>query len=161
MISNIDEIYGITRDKALKFYKLAKYQADLFSKDTTKVGCLFIDIHNLSILSCGYNGFIRNSPEPKERWCRPEKYKYVIHSELNGIINAARCGIKLDNSIIFVTMFPCSDCTKALLQVGICGLVSVEPNLEDSKWTESFKLSKTMLEESNINIMLFKPSEVI
>lgn len=79
---------------------------------------------------------------------------------MNGIINAARCGIKLDNSVIFVTMFPCSDCTKALIQVGISALVAIEPNLKDSKWSESFKLSETMLQESNINVMLFKSSDL-
>jgi dCMP deaminase len=160
-MDEMDEKIGIKREKALKFLKLAKYQANLFSKDTTKVGCLFIDKENLSILSCGYNGFIRGAPEPDLRWCRPEKYKFVIHSELNGIINAARCGIKLDKSIIFVTMFPCADCTKALIQVGISALVSIEPNLKDSKWSESFKISQTMLQESNINVMLFKSNDLI
>jgi dCMP deaminase len=160
-LSNNNEIIDITRNKALKFLKLAKYQANLFSKDTTKVGCIFIDKNNFSILSCGYNGFIRNAPEPETRWIRPEKYTYVIHSELNGIINAARCGIKLDNSIVFVTMFPCSDCTKALLQVGISILVTIEPNLTDSKWSESFKTSQIMLKESNIKIILFNSDELL
>ena len=155
-----DTIQSINRTKALKFLKLAKCQANLFSKDTTKVGCLFIDKDNFSILSVGYNGFIRNSPEPEERWIRPEKYKYVIHSELNGIINAARSGIKLDKSIVFITMFPCSDCMKALLQVGVSEIVTIIPNLEDSKWSESFKISQIMLDESNIKVMLFNKDEI-
>ncbi len=158
--SNTDEVSEIKREKALKFLKLAKYQANLFSKDTTKVGCIFIDKDNFAILSCGYNGFIRNAPEPDNRWLRPEKYTFVIHSELNGIINAARSGIKLENSIVFVTMFPCSDCMKSLLQVGISILVTIEPNLSDSKWSESFKISQQMLKESNTKIILFKKDDL-
>ena len=150
----------INKEKALKFLKLAKYQADLFSKDTTKVGCIFIDKDNYSILSCGYNGFIRGAPEPYERWERPEKYQYVLHGEMNSITNAARCGIKLDESIAFVTMFPCNDCMKALLQVGISTLVSIEPNLKDSKWSESFKISQIMLNESNIKVILFSNDDL-
>lgn len=153
-----DNDIGISTIKALKFLKLANYQAKLFSKDTTKVGCIFINKENLSILSLGYNGFIREAPEPVERWTRPEKYKFVIHSELNGIINAARCGIKLDKSIAIVTMFPCSECTKSLIQVGISALIAIKPDLVNSRWCESFKLSQQLLKESNIKLMLFEQS---
>ncbi len=161
IISNKKIIEEINRDKALSFLKLAKYQANLFSKDTTKVGCIFIDKENFSILSCGYNGFIRGAPESDVRWTRPEKYTFVIHAELNAIINAARCGIKLDKSIVFVTMFPCSECMKALLQVGISVLVTIEPNMIDSKWSESFKVSQIMLKESNIKTMLFNKKDLL
>ena len=150
----------LSKEKALKFLKLAKYFANLFSKDTTKVGCIFIDKDNYSILSCGYNGFIRGAPEPKERWERPTKYDYVLHGEMNTITNAARCGIKLENSIAFVTMFPCNDCMKALLQVGISTLVSVEPNLTDSKWSDSFKISQIMIKESNLEVLLFRKEDI-
>lgn len=156
-----DEIIGITRCKALKFLKLAKYQADLFSKDTTKVGCLFIDKDNLSILSCGYNGFIRKSPEPEERWCRPEKYKFVIHSELNCVINSARNGVKINGAIAVTTMFPCSDCMKALIQSGISSLITIEPDLESIRWGESFKLSLLILKELSIKVMYFTKNDLV
>jgi dCMP deaminase len=156
----MESINNISNNKALKFLKLAKCQADLFSKDTTKVGCIIIDKDNFSILSTGYNGFIRGAPEPENRWTRPEKYKFVVHSELNAIINAARCGTKLDKSIAIVTMFPCCDCTKALLQAGITTLITIEPNLLDSKWSESFKISQIMLQESACSVILFKHNEI-
>ena len=141
-------------DKIKKFYNLAKFKADLFSKDkSTKVCALFIDPNSLHILSTGYNGMPRNINEEDEtRWERPQKYKYVVHAEANGIYNACRSGVSLDKSICLVTFFPCSDCTKGIIQVGVKELVTPEPDFKNIKYGEDFKYSIEMLKEAKVLI---------
>lgn len=145
-------------DKALKFFKLAKFQAELFSKDPSKKVCaLFIAPESYQILSTGYNGMPRGVCETKlERWERPEKYKYIVHAETNGIYNACRNGVSLKESICIVTMYPCSNCAKGLIQVGVKEIITVEPDFEHERWGEDFRYSKEMLEEAGIDIVVKK-----
>lgn len=142
-------------DKALKYFDLAKYQADLFSKDpNTKVGALFLAPNSLQILTFGFNGFPRKVDETKiERWERPQKYMYISHAEANCIANACRHGTPLENSIAIVTMFPCATCAKLMIQSGISKLVTTKPNLECPKWGQEFTYSLEMLNESGVTLM--------
>ena len=142
-------------DKAHKFFKLAVFQAELFSKDTVKKVCsLFIAPETYQILSAGYNGMPRGIDETiLERWERPEKYKYIVHAETNGIFNACRNGVSLNDSICIVTMFPCSNCAKALIQVGVKEIITISPNFEHKRWGEDFKYSFEMLNEANLNLV--------
>jgi dCMP deaminase len=142
----------IRRDKAEKYFKLAEYQANLFSKDpSTKVGAIFLAPQSLQILSLGYNGFPRNIDETApERWERPQKLYYISHAESNCVANACRHGTPLENSIAVVTMFPCAACAKLMIQSGISTLVTKEPNLECPRWGQEFKYSLEMLTEAGV-----------
>lgn len=141
-------------EKAKKYYMLAQYQAELFSKDPSKkVAAILIAPDTHQILSTGYNGICRGLKETEDRWTRPRKYEYVIHAEINSLCNAARSGIKVENSICVVTMFPCVDCCKALIQSGIDTIVCEKPDLNHERWGESFKISLELLNEGNIKIM--------
>ena len=148
---------SISRAKAFKYLRLAKYQADLFSKDpSTKVGSLFVAPGSLQILTSSFNGFPRGVDESDMlRWQRPQKYNYVEHAERNGIYNASRRGTPLEDSICVVTMFPCSQCARALIQVGVKYIVSVEPNLGDPRWGDEHKYSLEMFKEVGIELILF------
>lgn len=150
------------RDKIIKYFKLAKYQADIFSKDPhKKVGALFLAPESYQILSMGYNGFARKVNETKlERWERPEKYFFVSHAEENAIYNASRHGIPLNKSICIVTLFPCTNCTKGLIQVGITTLISRKPDMNHERWGAEFKYSKIMLEEAGVEIIILNDSEI-
>jgi dCMP deaminase len=151
----------VSRQKALKYMKLAKYNADLFSKDPNrKVGTLLMKSDFSSILATGINGFPRKVNEAGERWERPTKYKYVIHSEVNAICNAARSGTSIDNSSAIVTMFPCSDCSKALIQAGVKKIYSPRPDLDDDRWGEHFKISLEMFQEVGVEVIMFEHNEV-
>jgi dCMP deaminase len=148
----------VNRDKAIKYFKLAKYQAELFSKDpSTKVAAIILAHDSFQILSTGFNGICRNIQETDERWTRPIKYKYVVHAEINSIANAARSGVKIENSICVVTLFPCIECCKALIQAGVTTIISEEPNYEENKW--DFKLSKDMMMEAGVQVIELKRSE--
>ena len=149
------------KDKAIKFYKLAKFMANEFSKnDSTKVGAAILRPDTLEILSMGYNGMPRGINENIEsRWKRPTKYSYVEHAERNAIYNAARSGVPLKDSICVTTLFPCTDCTRGLIQSGIKVLVTPDPILTSSdeiieRWKEQWDLSTEMLNEANVEIIM-------
>lgn len=150
------------RDKAIKYFKLAKYMAELFSKDSsTKVGAIAIAPDTLHIKSIGYNGFPRKIRETEEKWKKPTKYQYVVHAEANLICNASLNGISLENSILVVTKFPCNECAKLIIQSGIKHIISESPNFNSDKWGESSKISLEMFKELNINVVLLEDSEII
>ena len=140
-------------DKAFQFMKVAESFSDM-SKDTTKVGCVILDPETNSILSSGFNGMPRGIDETiQERWARPHKYSFISHSESNAVAQAALNGVSLRGGTCIVTMMPCSDCTKLLIQAGVRRIITKVPD-EDLKkrWGESFKYSKIMMEESKITI---------
>lgn len=145
----------IREDKAQKYFQLAKYQANLFSKDpNTKVGALFLAPNSLQILTQGFNGFPRNIDETiPERWERPQKLMYISHAEANCVANACRHGTPLEKSIAVVTMFPCATCAKLMIQSGISTLVTKSPDFDCPRWGEEFKYSLEMLNEAKVDIM--------
>lgn len=148
----------MTIEKANKYLKLACYNAELFSKDPhTKVGAIILTADFSRILATGINGFPRKFGDTKpERWERPTKYNYASHAEQNSVCNAARTGTPLDGSIIIVSMFPCMNCTKSIIQAGITKVYTVEPNFDDVKWGEEFKISIEMFNEVGVEIIYIK-----
>lgn len=96
--------------------------SSLRSKDpSTKVGACIVD-ENKKVVSIGYNGMPKGLDESKLSWEKGEglnsKYLYVCHAEMNAILNI-RNGADLKNCTVYVTLFPCNDCAKALIQCGI------------------------------------------
>jgi dCMP deaminase len=152
----------IREDKALKYLKLARIQSELFSKDpSTKVGCIILAPDSLQILTMGYNGFPRGIDEKdSSRWSRPTKNNYVVHAEMNALCNACRHGAPLENSIAIVTMFPCSHCSRCLIQSGIKHVVSVYPDMSSERWKNEFEVSISLLGEAEIGLTLFDASQI-
>jgi dCMP deaminase len=142
-------------DKAKKYLMLAKYNAQLFSKDPhTQVGCILLPEDFSRILSTGINGFPRkildNVDSP--RWERPNKYTWIAHAEVNAICNCARTGVSTDKAVAVITMFPCINCTKTLIQAGISKIYVPIPDFTNEKWGEEFMVSLYMLEEVGIEV---------
>lgn len=103
------------------FMGVAKLAA-LRSKDpSTQVGCCIVS-NDKKVLSQGYNGFPKGCSDDEFPWEKgnddpyDNKYYYVVHAELNAILNAKT---NLDGSTLYVTLFPCQECTKAIIQSGI------------------------------------------
>jgi dCMP deaminase len=97
------------------------------SKDpNTQVGCCIVSQDN-KILSMGYNGLPRGCSDDEFPWTREgedplkTKYIYTVHSELNAILNFR--GGSLEGATIYVTLFPCNECAKAIIQSGIRNVV--------------------------------------
>lgn len=94
------------------------------SKDpNTQVGACIVDSNNI-ILSTGYNGFPYGCSDDVYPWERDggdTKYNYVVHAELNAILNAR--GKSLKGATLYVDLFPCNECAKAIIQSGIRNVV--------------------------------------
>ena len=103
------------------FMGVAKLSA-LRSKDpNTQVGACIVSSDN-KILSMGYNGMPKGCEDEDFPWRREgepydTKYFYVTHSELNAILNYR--GGSLEGSKLYVSLFPCNECAKAIIQAGI------------------------------------------
>lgn len=153
-------------NKAIAYYKQSRNIANNFSKDpSTKVGALFLYPETLNILSVGYNGMPRGIDETiLERWDRPLKYKLVEHAERNAIYNSAMSGTSLKDSICVVSLFPCSDCARGIIQSG-CKLV-ISLALEDSgndrhnRWKDDWNISMMMLNEACVKLVFIKENEL-
>ena len=134
-----------------KYYlKSALFLAENRSKDrSTKVGAIIIGDDN-ERLTDGYNGFPRKiNDDIDSRHERPVKYFYAEHAERNAIYNAARNGIRLKDSTLYVTGTPCSDCARAIIQSGIKRVVSLTIDLDSRKdWGDSMRKSLEMFEEA-------------
>ena len=93
------------------------------SKDpSTQVGACIVSEENI-IISTGYNGMPKGCSDDEFPWERSgeeeieTKYPYVVHAELNAILNSN--GRDLRGSRIYVALFPCNECAKAIIQSGI------------------------------------------
>ncbi len=99
------------------------------SKDpNTKVGACIVDKNN-KVVSIGYNGMPRHIHDEDLSWNKGEgldsKYLYVCHAEFNAILNT-RDGSALEGCTLYVTLFPCNECTKAIIQTGIKEVVYLD-----------------------------------
>lgn len=99
------------------------------SKDPAKqVGACIVN-QNKVICGIGYNGFPRGCPDRELPWAKRSrngdpletKYPYVCHAEMNAILN--KNGASVEGATVYVTMFPCNECAKLLIQAGVAEIV--------------------------------------
>ena len=111
-----------------RYLDIAK-EVGTWSKDPSKqIGAVAVGDKG-QILSQGYNGFPRGVKDTDDRYnVREEKYKYVVHGEMNCIYNACNSGVSLNGATLYVTGLPvCSECAKGIIQVGIKKVVMEYP----------------------------------
>lgn len=129
------------------------------SKDpSTQVGACIVSDDN-RILSTGYNGFPQGCSDDDFPWNRDAsqgetKYNFVVHAELNAILNAG--GKSLLGSRIFVSLFPCHECAKAIIQAGVKEVVYLSDKYNG---TESDNASKRMLNAAGVKLTKIKPTK--
>ena len=126
------------------------------SKDpNTQVGACIVSNDN-KILSIGYNGMPLNCSDDDFTWERDtaddNKYFYTVHSELNAILNYR--GGSLEGSKIYVTLFPCNECAKAIIQCGIKEVIYLSDKYAS---TDSTMASKRMFDMAGVT---YRPYEV-
>ena len=132
-----------------------------WSKDkSTKVGAVIVN-RDRRVISIGYNGFPQNINDNIERRHeRPAKYDWTEHAERNAIYTAARNQSDLRDCFIFSNYFPCPDCTSAIIQCGLSGVVykhlDVNGGKNSESWKRSKKISKEMLTEAGIIITQYE-----
>lgn len=132
----------------------------LRSKDpNTKVGACIVDDDN-KVVSIGYNGMPKGVDESQLSWNKGEgldsKYLYVCHAEFNAILNT-RNGSALKGCRLYVTLFPCNECAKACVQVGIKEIIYLENKYAD---TVDVQASRKMLELAGIKLRQFNAKEL-
>lgn len=128
------------------FMGIAQLSA-LRSKDpSTQVGACIVD-RDHKVVSIGYNGMPRGVDDNQLPWGHGEglasKYLYVCHAEFNAILNT-RDGAHLNGCILYVTLFPCNECAKAIIQVGIKEVVYLSDKYADGTIYEASKKLLTM-----------------
>lgn len=135
-------------------------QVKLKSKDqSTQIGAVIVGNDN-EVLSTGYNSFPRGlNDNVPERLERPEKYLWIEHAERNAIYNAARHGISLKGSTIYLSSgVPCMDCARAIINSGIkkvyCKQVCTTKNKE--MWEESQRKAQIMLSECGVEVIFYE-----
>lgn len=123
------------------------------SKDpNTQVGACIVSAGN-KILSMGYNGFPAGCSDDEFPWCREgddNKYFYSTHSELNAILNYRG---SLEGATIYVTLFPCNECAKAIIQSGIRRVV-----YDDDKYADTAGViaSKRMFRAAGVELCRYE-----
>jgi len=133
------------------FMGLAHLSA-LRSKDpNTQVGACIVD-QDHKVVSIGYNGMPRGCSDEDFPWDREggfldTKYAYVVHAELNAILNSPR---PVKDCTLYVSLFPCNECAKAIIQSGIRKVI-----YESDKYdgTEGNIASKKMLREAGVELV--------
>ena len=128
--------------------------AALRSKDpSTQVGACIVSKDNI-IISTGYNGMPKGCSDDEFPWEREgaeTKYPYVVHAELNAILNAN--GRDLRGSRVYVALFPCNECAKAIIQSGVKEVIYLSDKYADSMATLA---SKRMLDAADVS---YRPLE--
>ena len=133
------------------FMAVAKLSA-MRSKDPhTQVGACIVSNDN-RILSIGYNGAPNGFNDEKFPWGREgnpleTKYLYVVHAERNAILNYRGSRKDLENSKIYVDLFPCNECAKEIIQAGIKEVVYLSDKYAD---TDETIASKKLLGSCNV-----------
>ena len=128
---------------------LARFWADLCSKDpTTKVGAVLVGV-NKNNVALGYNGFPPGVEDTPERLAdRETKHKLVQHAERNAIDNA---GFNPQGGTLYVTMFPCSECCKSAVSKGISRVVCT-PSVGYAPWMDDAVWAKLIMREGGIQL---------
>lgn len=141
------------------FMGIAKLSAKRSKDPNTQVGCCIVN-QDKRIVAVGYNGLPKNCVDEDYPWAnrvgelQDTKYAYVVHAELNAILNATT---PLKGCSLYVTLYPCNECVKSIIQSGISEVI-----FEDNKYEgANFDLAaKKMLQSANIKVRQFKGSPI-
>ncbi len=138
------------------FMGIALLSAQRSKDPSTQVGACIVD-ENLKIVGIGYNGFPRGCSDEVLPWARKAKdvketkYPYVVHAEVNAILNST---VKLGNAKMYVALFPCNECAKMIIQAGIKEIIYLSDKYAG---TDSVVAAKRMLEMAGVKLRKLKP----
>ena len=134
-----------------EFFMGIAHWAALRSKDpNTKVGACIVNTNNI-VVGIGYNGFPKGCHDNDYPWARSgdtpldTKYLYVVHAEVNALLNKNASDVV--GCTVYVTLFPCNECAKMLIQSGIKRVVYYADKYHD---TDACKASRKMFESAGV-----------
>ncbi len=136
---------------------IALFSAQRSKDSNTQVGACIVSQEN-KILSVGYNGMPTGCNDDEMPWDREgdhlqTKYPFVCHAELNAILNSSTGLVK--NSRIYVSLFPCNECAKAIIQSGIKEVIYMEDKYSDS---DEVIASKKMFDMAGVKYTEYIPT---
>lgn len=140
------------------FMGIALLSAQRSKDNSTQVGACIVN-SDKKIVSVGYNGMPTGCCDDEMPWERSAeheldtKYPYVCHAELNAILNS-NIG-SLSGCTLYVTLFPCNECAKAIIQCGIKRVVYRENKYAD---TNGVKASALMFEKCGVTVERYEAS---
>ena len=139
------------------FMGIAKLSAQRSKDASTQVGACIVSEHD-RILSVGYNGMPTGCDDDEMPWAREgstldTKYAYVCHAELNAILNVAVGTLR--GAKLYVTLFPCNECAKAIIQCGIRTVIYADDKYAD---TDGVRAAKRMFDMAGVQYIPYNPS---
>lgn len=141
------------------FMGIAQLSAMRSKDPSTQVGACIVNSDN-KVVSIGYNGMPAGCEDDCMPWGKGEgldsKYLYVCHAEFNAILNSHNLNLK--GTRIFVTLFPCNECAKAIIQTGIKEVIYLSNKYGDSL---SCQASRKMFDLAGITYREFKGRQLM
>ena len=139
------------------FMGIAMLSAERSKDNSTQVGACIVG-PDRKILSVGYNGMPTGCSDDEMPWEREgdfldTKYAYVCHAELNAILNFN--GGSLKGARVYVTLFPCNECTKAIIQSGIKEIIYLSDKYAGQEFTQAAKM---LFKLSGVNLREYIPT---
>ena len=130
----------------VRFLELAQHVANWSKDPRTKVGAVLVNDTN-QVLSLGFNGFPRGVLDLEARYTNREtKLLFVAHAERNALDN---CFADTRGSTLYVTLPPCNECVKSIIQKGIKRIVTLT---SEARPQDNSPISLTMLQEAGVSI---------
>ena len=149
------------------FLKTAELHAKLSKDPSTKVGAVIVGTEREGLV-WGFNGLPRGLKDTPERLNNSElKNKLVVHAEINAVLVAAKLGIPLKGTTMYIAACncsgdvwggpPCHRCLVEIIQAGITEIVTYPFKSVPSKWKESLELSMMIINEVGIKYREVSP----
>jgi dCMP deaminase len=141
------------------FMAVAQLSAQRSKDPSTQVGACIVN-RKKRIIGIGYNGFPMGLSDDELPWAREgdyldTKYPYVCHAEMNAITNASNKP-ELEEATIYVSLFPCNECAKLIVQVGIREVVYLSDKYADQ---DVFKASRRILQMAAVACRRLEPKK--
>ncbi len=139
------------------FMGIALLSAQRSKDPSTQVGACIVNTDK-KIVGVGYNGFPKGCDDDVLPWAREgsfleTKYPFVCHAELNAILNSI--SRDLSGCSIYVALFPCNECAKAIIQSGIREIIYLSDKYAE---TDIVKASKMMLDQAGVSYRRMEPT---
>jgi dCMP deaminase len=142
-----------------RFLRIAEEVANWSKDPGTKVGCVIVK--DRRILATGYNGFPSGLSDDLSLYLnRDYKLSVVVHAEKNAFFNAAKTGANTENSTVYVTFPPCSQCASAMIQAGVVNVYCPDPVLSPPRWRPNFILASNLLVQAGLKITYYTEADL-
>jgi dCMP deaminase len=152
---------GDTSKRWNEYFLRQALLASTMSKDpSTKVGAVIVDYEGI-VLATGFNGFPRGIVDSPGRLAdRDTKLRYMVHGEMNAVLSAARNGVKLYGSTMYIAAQgkdgvwggpPCVRCAVECIQAGVKHIISFPFKTVPSRWAEDLAIARNILEEAGVS----------